>query len=220
MRLEVELPWGQCTDCDLSEGRRYVVLGEGSDSAKLLFLGEGPGADEDETGRPFVGKTGQLLRAFIQEAGLRPEEYFLDNVVCCRSTDAHGKDCPPRPHQIGACRYRLREVIYELDPVLVVALGATAYKSLTGRSDTISNARGHIYPGPIPGWIRHEVQYPVFAMYHPSYLERTRELAKAPNSSWKQTKKDFREAVAIFDELMLRCHGVPRPERIEIGVDR
>jgi DNA polymerase len=164
---------GDCTRCKLSRGRTNIVFGVGSPQARIMFVGEGPGADEDAQGEPFVGRAGQLLNNMIQAMGLRREDVYIANVVKCRPPDNR----TPERDECETCGPFLMRQIAVVRPEIVVALGATAAKFLLGASDSMANLRGHLYdfhpilpreaPERDPGFSTKLV-----VTYHPAYLLR------------------------------------------------
>ena len=140
---DVERVASVCTLCALAKGRTTVVFGEGDDHAGLMVIGEGPGRDEDLQGRPFVGRSGQLLdRLLAEEAGLRREEVYIANVVKCRPPG--NRD--PRPEEIAACRPYLDEQVALIAPRVVLTLGNFATRALLDSSEGINRLRGRTYP--------------------------------------------------------------------------
>lgn len=111
-----------CTKCQLCEGRTNGVPGEGSERALIMFIGEGPGAEEDKQGRPFVGRSGKFLREMIQMVGLKEDEVFIANVVKCRPPG--NRD--PKPEEVDACRPYLERQIALINPKIIVTLGRHA----------------------------------------------------------------------------------------------
>lgn len=153
----------ECTACALSEGRTQTVFGVGDPNGPWLFIGEGPGAEEDRRGEPFVGPAGQLLDAMLSALGLhRGEGVYIANVVKCRPPG--NRD--PRPEERAACRRWLEAQIALIQPRIVVALGKVAAQSLLGSDETMARLRGreHRLSG-------HEI--PLVATYHPAYLLRS-----------------------------------------------
>ena len=226
-RLKSELLWHDCESCKLAETRTRVVLGFGNPKAKLMFVGEGPGADEDASGIPFVGPAGELHHDLVRAVGLKEDEIFQDNIVACRSfnTDDDGKrkDCPPKKPEIEACLPRLYEAIRSIDPILIVAYGATAFKALTKDNTIISKARGGVYQALVPGGDPeltgpNMIQYTVVPTYHPSYLRRRAGERRKPNSVWSECVKDLIRIVKMYDIAMERYYGVSsdRPEEVEL----
>lgn len=131
-----------CTACGLCENRTQVVFGMGDPTADLMFVGEGPGAEEDRQGLPFVGRSGQLLdRLMSEEMGLTRESVYIANVVKCRPPE--NRD--PRPEEIAACRPYLESQIDLIDPAVVVTLGNFSSKLLLDTTVGITRLRGHVY---------------------------------------------------------------------------
>ena len=150
----------QCHLCELAKTRKNVVFGEGNPNAKLMFIGEGPGATEDETGRPFVGRAGQLLTKMIENVLEIPRsEVYIANIVKCRPPGNR----VPTPQEAQTCLPYLLKQIEIVDPKILVALGSTSYRWLTGDNTPISKIRGHELE------FKGRILIPTF---HPSYLLR------------------------------------------------
>jgi DNA polymerase len=132
---------GECTRCRLSKGRKNIVFGTGNEHADLMFVGEGPGADEDEQGLPFVGRAGQLLNNMIAAMGLRREDVYIANVVKCRPP---GNRTPERD-ECETCIPFLMRQIAAIRPKVIVALGATAAKNLLAINSPMGELRGRWY---------------------------------------------------------------------------
>ncbi len=149
-----------CTRCGLAEGRKHIVFGEGAPDARLLFVGEGPGRNEDETGRPFVGQAGKLLDAMIEAMGMRRDEVYIANVVKCRPP----RNRDPREDEVAACAPFLDRQIELIRPEVIVCLGKPSAHRLLGTTRPLKALRGrwHEYRG-----------IPVRVTYHPAYLLRT-----------------------------------------------
>ena len=130
-----------CTECRLAEGRLNVVFGDGNPSADVVFVGEAPGAREDEQGLPFVGPSGKLLERLLGEIGLRREDVYIANVVKCRPP----KNRDPRPDEIAACKGYLRKQLGLIDPKVVVTLGNFSSKLLLNTETGITRLRGTAY---------------------------------------------------------------------------
>jgi DNA polymerase len=140
---EVERQASVCTRCALAAGRTNVVFGVGDPSADLMFVGEGPGAQEDLQGEPFVGRSGQLLDRLVQdEMGLGRDRFYIANVVKCRPP----ANRDPQPDEITTCRPWLESQIEIVDPVVVVTLGNFATKLLLDTTEGITRVRGRAYP--------------------------------------------------------------------------
>jgi DNA polymerase len=150
---------GDCTRCKLHKGRTNIVFGVGDPQARLMFIGEGPGADEDLKGEPFVGRAGQLLTQIIKAMGLTREQVYIANVVKCRPPENRN----PEPDEIEQCSPFLRAQIASINPAVIVALGKFAAQTLLGVETPISRMRGQFHQmGPVP----------VMPTFHPSYLLR------------------------------------------------
>ena len=150
---------GDCTRCALHKGRNKIVFGDGSPAARLMFVGEGPGADEDAQGLPFVGKAGQLLNNMISAMGLRREEVYIANVVKCRPPGNR----VPEPEEGATCSPFLFRQIDVIRPEVLVALGATAATWLLGARQPLAGLRGRV----------HSVRgTKLIVTYHPAYLLR------------------------------------------------
>jgi uracil-DNA glycosylase family 4 len=150
---------GDCTRCKLSEHRTNIVFGEGNPHARLVFIGEGPGADEDATGRPFVGRAGQLLDKIIVAIGLRREDVYIANVVKCRPP----RNRTPEKDETATCEPFLFRQLRFINPRVIVTLGLPALQSLLKVRDSITRARGQ--------W-REWNGVKVMPTFHPAYLLR------------------------------------------------
>jgi uracil-DNA glycosylase family 4 len=132
---------GECTRCALHKGRNQLVFADGSASARLMFVGEGPGADEDAQGLPFVGRAGQLLNNMIAAMGLKREEVYIANIVKCRPPGNR----TPEPEEANTCSPFLFRQIDVVRPEVLVALGATAATYLLGQRQPLAGLRGRIH---------------------------------------------------------------------------
>jgi len=161
---------GDCTRCPLAyAGRRTIVFGDGDPNARLMFVGEGPGADEDTSGIPFVGKAGQLLNNMIQAMGLKREQVYIANVVKCRPP----ANRVPEPVEANTCDQFLLQQIDVVQPQVVVALGSTAAMYLLGVKQSLSALRGR--------W--HRCRGAKLAVtYHPAFLLRD---PRMKSEAWK-----------------------------------
>ena len=150
---------GDCTRCALHEGRNKIVFGVGNPAARLMFVGEGPGADEDAQGEPFVGRGGQLLNNMIAAMGLKREECYIANIVKCRPPGNR----TPEPVEANTCSPFLFRQIDVVRPQVLVALGATAATYLLGARQPLAGLRGrvHAYRG-----------LSLIVTYHPAFLLR------------------------------------------------
>ena len=150
-----------CTRCALHTGRTQTVFARGTGSSGLCFIGEGPGADEDAQGFPFVGKAGQLLDRMIEAMGLGRDEVYVCNIVKCRPPENR----KPEPDEMASCMPYLREQLELIGPEVIVALGATAVQGLFGTSEGITRLRGR--------WKLYGGRVPVMPTFHPAYLLRS-----------------------------------------------
>ena len=150
---------GDCTRCALHAGRNKIVFGDGSPNARLFFVGEGPGADEDAQGIPFVGKAGQLLNNMINAMGLKREEVYIANVVKCRPPGNR----TPEPEEGNTCSPFLFRQIDVIRPQVIVALGATAATYLLGQRQPLAGLRGRVH-----AWRGSQL----IVTYHPAFLLR------------------------------------------------
>lgn len=162
-----------CELCRLCEKRRTVVFGEGDPDAAVMFIGEGPGAEEDRTGRPFVGQAGQLLDRMISAIGLRRQQVYITNIVKCRPPG--NRD--PRDDEVAACSPYLDRQIDLIKPAVLVALGKPASHRLTGTKKPISALRGR--------WVSYH-GIPLMPVFHPAYMLRT---PSAKREAWEDLKK-------------------------------
>ena len=131
----------QCSQCGLSGGRQTVVFGTGSPQADLMFIGEGPGAEEDRQGLPFVGRAGELLNRIIQAIDLTREEVYIANIVKCRPPGNRH----PLPDEVAACRHFLESQIELISPRVIVLLGRVAAQTLLGNDLPLGRMRGQWY---------------------------------------------------------------------------
>lgn len=174
---------GDCRRCRLHEGRTNIVFGVGNEKTKLVFVGEGPGADEDAQGIPFVGRAGQLLTQMIENTAkkegipLTRGDVYICNVVKCRPPENR----TPLPDEMETCGQFLFRQLMVIRPRAIVALGGTAAKALLGRKEGVTRLRGkwHQWHG-----------IPVIVTYHPSFLLRPYN-KNAKREAWEDLKKVF-----------------------------
>lgn len=160
---------GDCTRCRLHKGRTNLVFGVGNPNAELMFVGEGPGADEDAQGEPFVGRAGQLLNNMIGAMGLKREDVYIANVVKCRPPGNR----TPEKDECDVCSPFLLRQIEVIQPRVIVALGAVAAKNLLAVNDSMANLRGRWY----------DFRGARLAVtYHPAYLLRD---PRQKKETWK-----------------------------------
>lgn len=244
--LVLKNDWQDCTSCALGQQRKAkngsFVFGEGFNRG-IMFIGEGPGKNEEKEGRPFIGKSGKILRHVI--ARLNIEYFYITNVVSCRSCgqkyDTEGNpsfywdrnrgvkvprivDKPPTTAQMATCMPRLYEEIYLVDPVLIVALGAEASKSLSHKAITISRDSGSTMTIEVPGagyrpiltekrraWARkvrgqlitpveqNQVRYLMMPIIHPAFALRNQS-----DTRWKNPVQMFVEGMQMASQIYYR----------------
>jgi len=168
---------GECTRCKLHKTRNKIVFGDGSSKADLIFVGEGPGADEDAQGLPFVGRAGRLLTQMIEAMGLQRPDVYICNVVKCRPPGNR----QPEKDEVEACSPFLFRQLDVLQPKVIVCLGATAAQTLLQTNRGISHFRGE--------WLDYR-GYKMMATYHPAYLLRN---PAAKSEVWKDLQKVMAE---------------------------
>ena len=168
---------GDCRRCKLSNSRKNIVFGAGSPSARLVFVGEGPGFEEDKTGKPFVGAAGKLLTKIIQAIKLTREQVYICNIIKCRPPGNRN----PEPDEIKACFPFLERQIAALKPDFICALGIVATQTLLETKEPISKLRGrfHDYKG-----------IKLLPTYHPAYLLRNPDKKR---DVWEDMKKLMNE---------------------------
>jgi DNA polymerase len=183
---------GQCRRCPLAEGRQQVVVSRGNPQAPLMVIGEGPGAQEDAQGLPFVGRAGQLLDQMLASVGLDSnQEAYICNVVKCRPPENR----KPTPEEMAACRPWLLEQIALVDPAVIVLAGATAMEGVLGIKGGITRLRGQWQQGSGEGlegrWLM-----PIF---HPSYLLRnaSREKGSPKWHTWQDLQELKRRLASL-----------------------
>lgn len=162
MLIEIREDLGDCTRCKLHPERKNIVFGVGNPDAELMFVGEGPGADEDEQGEPFVGRAGQLLTKMIQAMGKQRSDVYIANVVKCRPPGNRA----PTPDEVAACGPFLRRQIEAIGPKIICTLGNAATTALLGRNEGITKLRGKFHPFEGGGIV-------VMPTYHPAFLLRS-----------------------------------------------
>lgn len=169
---------GDCRRCKLHPYRTQIVFGTGSPQAKLVFIGEAPGRDEDFQGEPFVGQAGQLLNKIIQAIQLRREEVYIANIIKCRPPENRN----PEPDEIAACEPFLIKQLQVIRPRLICALGTFAAQTLLKSEEKISSLRGkfHEYQG-----------IPLMPTYHPAFLLRNPNRKREVWEDMKKIKKEY-----------------------------
>jgi DNA polymerase len=187
----------QCRKCQLGSTRMKCVPGEGHPRARIMFVGEAPGADEDAQGRPFVGRAGQLLDKIIAACGLKREEVFIGNILKCRPPENR----EPRPDEIVSCLPYLQRQIEAINPDVIVALGGHAAKTLLNTIKGITQLRGQ-FQEYYSGIGRPPIK--LMATFHPAYLLR--------NYSEQNRRYVWEDMKKVLAEL-----GLPIPERNKGG---
>jgi DNA polymerase len=164
---------GDCTRCKLHRGRTKLVFGDGNPKAQLVFVGEGPGRDEDAQGLPFVGRAGKLLTQMIEAMGLRRQDVYICNVVKCRPPENR----TPEKDEVGTCSPFLLRQLDAISPKVIVCLGSVAAQTLLETNRGISHFRGE--------WLEFRGKK-LMATYHPAYLLRN---PSAKGEVWKDLQK-------------------------------
>lgn len=182
---EIREEIGDCTRCQLHEGRTNLVFGDGNTKARLMFVGEGPGRDEDMQGKPFVGRSGKLLTKIIEAMGLTRDDVYIGNVVKCRPPNNR----TPEQNEMDTCEQFLFKQIRFINPEVIVCLGATAAKSILKTKASLGSLRGkfHMYSGT-----------KLMVTYHPAALLR--------NPNFK--KPAWEDMQVVMKEL-----GLPLPKK-------
>lgn len=173
----IQADLGDCQRCELSATRNNIVFGAGDSNAKLVFVGEGPGYDEDQQGQPFVGAAGKLLTKIIQAMNLTRQQVYICNIIKCRPP----KNRNPLPDEINACFPFLKRQIIAIKPSFICALGSFAAQTLLETKRPISKIRGqfHDYMG-----------IKLMPTYHPAYLLRN---SSKKRDVWEDMKKLMQE---------------------------
>ena len=187
-----------CQRCKLAKlGRKQIVFGTGDPHAELMFIGEGPGADEDAQGLPFVGRAGQLLNNMITAMGLKREQVYIANIVKCRPP---GNRTPERD-ECDTCSPFLMRQIQVIRPKVIVALGATAAKNLLGVNDSMASMRGRFYDFSPPRTLvdtGESLECKLAVTYHPAFLLRD---PRQKKEAWKDL------------QIVMRYLGLTAPQR-------
>jgi DNA polymerase len=173
---DIRADLGDCRRCRLCDGRKTIVFGSGDSAARLMFVGEGPGREEDLQGLPFVGEAGQLLTKMIEAMQLTRETVYICNVVKCRPPENRN----PAPEEIAACSPFLLRQVKTVSPKVIVALGTFAAQTLLATKEPISKLRGrfHDYHG-----------IPLMPTFHPAFLLRSPEKKREAWSDLQQVMK-------------------------------
>jgi uracil-DNA glycosylase family 4 len=171
---------GECTRCRLHEGRHHIVFGEGDPHAVLVFVGEGPGREEDLQGKPFVGRAGELLTRIIEAIELTREEVYIANIVKCRPPNNRN----PKPDEIQTCLPFLIKQLEAIKPRIICCLGTFAAQTLLGTEERISLLRGrfHAYQGT-----------KLMPTYHPAFLLRNPQFKRDVWEDMKMIKEEYKK---------------------------
>jgi len=164
---------GDCQRCRLAKGRTNIVFGEGNPDAKLIFIGEGPGREEDLQARPFVGDAGKLLTRLIEKMGFKREDVYIANIVKCRPP----MNREPEDDEMNACKPFIEEQIKIINPKIIISLGRISAQSLLNTKIPISKLRGRFYQ---------HMNIPLMPTFHPAYLLRN---PKDKNLTWEDAQK-------------------------------
>jgi len=164
-----------CTRCGLHQTRTQTVFGVGAADARLMIIGEAPGADEDRMGEPFVGRAGRLLNAMLLAVGLERESVYIANIIKCRPP----KNRDPKTEETACCAPYLKRQIELVQPKVIIAVGRVAAQNLLGTATAIGRLRGQVHKEPVSGT-------PVLVTYHPAYLLRS---PGEKRKSWEDLKR-------------------------------
>jgi DNA polymerase len=186
---------GDCTRCKLCAGRKNIVFGTGNPTAPLLFVGEGPGAEEDVQGEPFVGAAGQLLNRMIAAMGFARQDVYIANVVKCRPPGNRN----PEPDEIAVCSPFLLRQVGSVRPKVIVTLGKFAAQTLLATEAPVGTLRGRLHPFVVAG-----ESISLMPTYHPAYLLRTPSMKKVV---WE----DLQVVMAELAKLGVQAPSPPGP---------
>jgi uracil-DNA glycosylase len=190
LRLEAST----CVRCRLAERRTNVVFGEGNHASPLVLVGEGPGEDEDKSGRPFVGRAGQLLDKAIAAAGLDRSQVYICNTVKCRAADwssGRPRNRPPAPDEVAACRHWLVPQLAGIAPTVVLCIGAPSAKNLIRSDFAITKERGKLF--------RSAYSRAIMATLHPAYI--LRQSSQTSDGGFSLLVADIEKAWRTANEL-------------------
>lgn len=229
--LSIFSQWDGCEKCELGVQRKKkytdtsgeagnIVFGDGNVNADMVLIGIGPGEEEDAKGCPFVGESGQILDDYLKAISFPRDDLFIMNIVACRpfskAIDFKTKrqkeeNRDPTPLERERCRPLWQEVLYIVDPLIVVALGKPVVAEVTGqRSASMREVQGTVMTCQIPGKAV-PTTYPVIPMYHPAFLSRSGDMYKG--GPWDQALAAWRRAVLFLDQLRNLYRGTPIPDR-------
>lgn len=217
--LELLHRWEDCKKCKLAKTRKNIVFGKGDPDADLFVMGMGPGENEDIEGVPFIGESGLIINDYLKELKLSRDEIFLHNIVSCRPFNVvkgyDGKEKEenrdPSLLEKEACRPLWQEMLYIVDPLLVIAMGKPTVIETTGRRSVVmGDVQGLIDTCTIKGRVGN-VTYPIMCMYHPAFLSRSGNMYRG--GPWHKTMIAWRRAVHFLDQMRRLYHDVPIPDR-------
>lgn len=184
MDLEsVHQRYARCSRCPLHRGRTRIVLGEGNPASPLMFVGEGPGADEDRQGRPFVGRAGQLLSRMLEAAEIPRAEIFITNIVKCQPPGNR----TPQDEEMATCITILREQFVAIRPKLIVTLGSAPTRALIDPAARITRVRGQ--------WVERK-GVRMMPTFHPAYLLRNPEAKREAWIDFQAIRDAYREVLS------------------------
>jgi uracil-DNA glycosylase family 4 len=222
--LNLKAAWSHCEKCKLCETRNKIVFGEGNVDADIVLISEGPGEEEDKTGRPFVGDSGKLLNSFLAKVGIERSSLYITNIVACRPPE--NRD--PGNIEIKTCIDRVYKILYLIDPLLIITAGKVALQALVDGTHGITTCHGKLFSSPhpdfritgekngadIPGKFfprkgdkkkEYLLTYDVIPIMHPSYI--LREDSVRDNNAYTEgglafrTLNDLYYAKSIVDKL-------------------
>ena len=188
-----------CVACNLSKTRAHVVFGEGNPEAPLMLIGEGPGQNEDSTGRPFVGRSGVLLDQCLNENGIKRKHVYLCNVLRCRACVLEAgrlKNRPPTPEETRACAPWLEQTIEIVQPLVILCLGAPAASAIIHKGFKMTQERGQ--------WFESKMARYVMAAYHPAYILRLE------GEAYEAARRDFINDIAAARQKVIEARREPK----------
>ncbi len=188
-----------CVACGLSKTRAHVVFGEGNPEAPLMLIGEGPGQNEDATGRPFVGRSGVLLDQCLNENGIKRKHVYLANVLRCRACIMEAgrlKNRPPTPEETRACAPWLQQTIDIVQPLVILCLGAPAASAMIHKGFKMTQERGQ--------WFESKYARYAMAAWHPAYILRLE------GEAYEAARRDFINDIAAARQKVIEARREPK----------
>jgi DNA polymerase len=197
-----------CLACDLANRRTNVVFGEGDPESPLVLIGEGPGENEDKSGRPFVGRAGQLLDKALVEAGVQRSQVYITNTVKCRAADwttGRPVNRPPTDEETKACRQWLVPQLGIIKPKVILCIGAPSAKNIIKRNFQITRERGAYFPC--------EFAKTAIATLHPAYILRQMNASSGGDGGYSLLVQDIAKAWEAAQRLAAKqtVEGMPKP---------